>query len=128
MPLRVEGFVKNMPQWMAAADVLVTKAGPGTITEGLLCGLPLVLMGKVPGQEDGNVDFVVQSGAGVRLPQPEQAAAQLRHWAGPNNSELAAMSRRARQLASADAASDIAADILELAARPSRVRAIAHCR
>jgi 1,2-diacylglycerol 3-beta-galactosyltransferase len=127
-PLRVEGFVKNMPQWMAAADVLVTKAGPGTITEGLLSGLPLVLMGKVPGQEDGNVDFVVQSGAGVWAPKPEQGAAQLRQWLEPGNPTLATMSRKARQLASPDAASDIAADIVALAAPPLRLRGAIFCK
>jgi 1,2-diacylglycerol 3-beta-galactosyltransferase len=113
-PVRVEGFVTNMPEWMAAADVLVTKAGPGTITEGLLSGLPLVLIGKVPGQEDGNVDFVVGSGVGAWEPQPERAAATLRGWLEPGNAALAAMSAKARQLASADAASDIAGDIVEL--------------
>jgi 1,2-diacylglycerol 3-beta-galactosyltransferase len=113
-PVRVEGFVTNMPEWMAAADVLVTKAGPGTITEGLLSGLPLVLIGKVPGQEDGNVDFVVGSGVGAWEPQPARAAATLRAWLEPGNPALAEMSAKARRLASPDAASDIAADILEL--------------
>jgi 1,2-diacylglycerol 3-beta-galactosyltransferase len=117
LPIRIEGFVSNMPEWMAAADVLVTKAGPGTITEGLLSGLPLVLIGKVPGQEDGNVDFVVENGVGAWEPQPERAAATLRVWLEPSNAVLPLLSERARQLAPADAASDIAADILDLTAR-----------
>jgi 1,2-diacylglycerol 3-beta-galactosyltransferase len=117
-PSRVEGFVTNMPEWMAAADVLVTKAGPGTITEGLLSGLPLVLIGKVPGREDGNVDYVVENGVGAWEPQPEGAAATLRDWLTAGNPALALMSAKARQLADPDAASDIAGDILELAALP----------
>jgi 1,2-diacylglycerol 3-beta-galactosyltransferase len=124
-PVRVEGFVTNMPEWMAAADVLITKAGPGTITEGLLSGLPLVLIGKVPGQEDGNVDFVVASGVGAWEPRPERAAATLRSWLQPGNAALAEMSARARSLASADAASDITADILELTSSPQRAEALA---
>jgi 1,2-diacylglycerol 3-beta-galactosyltransferase len=117
LPVRVEGFVTNMPEWMAAADVLVTKAGPGTITEGLLSGLPLVLIGKVPGQEDGNVDYVVESGVGAWEPRPEHAAATLRDWLAPGNPILARMAARARRLASPDAASCIAADILQAVAR-----------
>jgi len=120
LPVRVEGFVNNMPEWMAAADVLVTKAGPGTITEGLLSGLPLVLIGKVPGQEDGNVDFVVGNGVGAWEPRPERAAGALRVWLEPGNPALPLMSAKARQLASPDAAADIAADILELTARRER--------
>jgi 1,2-diacylglycerol 3-beta-galactosyltransferase len=114
-PARVEGFVSNMPDWMAAADVLVTKAGPGTITEGLVSGLPLVLMSKVPGQEDGNVDFVTSQGLGVWSPEPKRAAEQVRRWFEPGNPDLAAMSARARQMAHPDAASAIARDILSFA-------------
>src|SRR5262249_45263300 len=54
-PFRAESFVTNMPQWLAAADVLATKAGPGSSTQGLISGLPLLLMGEAPGQEDSNV-------------------------------------------------------------------------
>jgi 1,2-diacylglycerol 3-beta-galactosyltransferase len=114
-PFRAEGFVTNMPDWLAAADVLVTKAGPGSITEGLLSGLPLLLMGKVPGQEDGNVGYVTSRGVGAWRPDPEDAAAQLRDWLTPGNAALAAMSFRARQLAVPDAASAIANDILQIA-------------
>jgi 1,2-diacylglycerol 3-beta-galactosyltransferase len=37
------GFVQNMDEWMKASDVLVTKAGPGTIAEASICGLPCML-------------------------------------------------------------------------------------
>jgi 1,2-diacylglycerol 3-beta-galactosyltransferase len=39
----VQGFVKNMDEWMKASDALVTKAGPGTIAEASICGLPCML-------------------------------------------------------------------------------------
>ncbi|MDE3089116.1 MAG: glycosyltransferase, partial [Chloroflexota bacterium] len=65
IPVRAQGFVANMPDWMRASDVLITKAGPGTISEALACGLPMVLSGFLPGQEEGNVTFVEESGVGV---------------------------------------------------------------
>jgi 1,2-diacylglycerol 3-beta-galactosyltransferase len=37
------GFISNMPEYMVAADVLVTKAGPGTIAEAASVGLPVML-------------------------------------------------------------------------------------
>ena len=37
------GFITNMPEYMVAADILVTKAGPGTIAEAASVGLPLML-------------------------------------------------------------------------------------
>jgi 1,2-diacylglycerol 3-beta-galactosyltransferase len=41
--VKVQGFVNNMDEWMKASDVLVTKAGPGTIAEASICGLPCML-------------------------------------------------------------------------------------
>ena len=115
LPVRVEGFVRNMPEWMAAADVLVTKAGPGSITEALLSGLPLLLVSRIPGQEEGNIDYVVSSGAGAWEPNPVRAARRLHDWLTPGNPQLAEMAGRARRLADPEAASAIALDILELA-------------
>lgn len=39
----VQGFVNNMDEWMNASDAIVTKAGPGTIAEASICGLPCML-------------------------------------------------------------------------------------
>jgi 1,2-diacylglycerol 3-beta-galactosyltransferase len=41
--VRILGFVNNMDEWMNASDALVTKAGPGTIAEASICGLPCML-------------------------------------------------------------------------------------
>lgn len=41
--VQVQGFVYNMDEWMQASDALVTKAGPGTIAEASICGLPCML-------------------------------------------------------------------------------------
>jgi 1,2-diacylglycerol 3-beta-galactosyltransferase len=62
LPMRSEGFVDNMHEWMRAADLLVTKAGPSTIGEALAMGLPMVLSSALPGQERPNVDYVVRAG------------------------------------------------------------------
>jgi 1,2-diacylglycerol 3-beta-galactosyltransferase len=46
----IKGFVNNIDQYMAASDCLVTKAGPGTIAESMIRGLPMVLSSYLPGQ------------------------------------------------------------------------------
>jgi 1,2-diacylglycerol 3-beta-galactosyltransferase len=66
--LVVKGFVDNMADWLRVADVVVTKAGPGTIAEATCCGAPLLLTNHVPGQEKGNTEFVVGAGAGRHVP------------------------------------------------------------
>jgi len=46
---RILGFVPNIHEYMCASDCLVTKAGPGSIAEGMSVGLPMLLTFKVPG-------------------------------------------------------------------------------
>ncbi|HKN98484.1 MAG TPA: glycosyltransferase, partial [Pseudonocardiaceae bacterium] len=62
------GFMPEIADWLRCADVVVGKAGPGTIAEATCCGVPLVLTSHVPGQERGNADIVVRAGAGVWAP------------------------------------------------------------
>jgi glycosyltransferase involved in cell wall biosynthesis len=59
------GFVNNIAEYMVAADVLVSKAGPGTIAEAAALSLPIMLTSYLPGQEEGNVDYVVEAGFGA---------------------------------------------------------------
>ena len=68
MHVVVEGFVTNMAEWMSACNCIVTKAGPGTIAESLICGLPVLLNGFIPCQEAGNVPFVLENQARSSLP------------------------------------------------------------
>lgn len=46
----VKGFVENIDEFMSASDCLITKAGPGTIAESMIRGLPLILSSYLPGQ------------------------------------------------------------------------------
>lgn len=79
-PVHIYGFTKDMPDLMRASDVLVTKAGPGTIAEALIAELPIILYSKLPGQEDGNVRFVESVGAGVWASEPLQVVRTLTRW------------------------------------------------
>jgi 1,2-diacylglycerol 3-beta-galactosyltransferase len=112
VPTVVTGFVKNMPDWMAAADVIVTKAGPGTISEALIAGLPVLLSGFVPGQEESNVTWVVEQGVGAAAFTPQAVVETLRAWLAPGSTTLAEMHTRAQALARPTAARDLGARIL----------------
>jgi 1,2-diacylglycerol 3-beta-galactosyltransferase len=76
----IYGFTQEMPDFMRAADVIVTKAGPGTIAEALNANLPIILYSKIPGQEDGNVSFVVSEGVGIWAPKPQLVVRSLTRW------------------------------------------------
>lgn len=79
-PVKIYGFTRDMPDFMRASDFIVTKAGPGTVAEALNAELPIILYSKLPGQEDGNVTFVQEEGAGVWAPKPQDVVRALTRW------------------------------------------------
>jgi 1,2-diacylglycerol 3-beta-galactosyltransferase len=75
--LTVLGFVENMSDWLRCADVVIAKAGPGTIAEAACCGAPLLLTSHLPGQERGNARLVAEAGAGRAAPRRRQLLRDL---------------------------------------------------
>lgn len=112
--LTVRGFAGNMADWLRCADIVVGKAGPGTIAEATCCAAPLVLTSYLPGQEEGNVEFVVEAGAGSYAPRPRDLATEIaRLRADP--AALAAMRAASAQAGRPRAAADIAGLLAEAA-------------
>lgn len=107
-PLTVRGFVDNMGDWIRASDVVATKAGPSTIAETLCCGVPLLLTFYLPGQERGNVEWVVDSGAGRYVPTVSQLVDAVTELAVRGSPALARMRATVRTLARPDATQRIA--------------------
>lgn len=104
------GFVTNMADYMTAADVLVTKAGPGSIAEAAAVGLPVMLTSFLPGQEAGNVGFVLDSGFGDYNEDPLEIADEVTFWL-QNKSLMDKLSRNAREAGHPSAAENIVRDI-----------------
>lgn len=110
----IYGFVRQMPDFMQAADILVTKAGPGTISEAFNAGLPLILYSRLPGQEEGNVSYVTSQGAGVWAPRTDEIVAALADWLshpGKHRQAAAAARRLARPQAAREIAHLLAAQV-----------------
>ncbi|KAL2643140.1 hypothetical protein R1flu_010727 [Riccia fluitans] len=114
-PVQIQGFVTNMVDWMAASDCVISKAGPGTIAEAMIRGLPMVLNSFIAGQEVGNVAFVVDNGAGEYCDKPKEIARIVAEWFGPKAMELQRMAENAKKLGRPDAVFKIVHDIAELA-------------
>jgi 1,2-diacylglycerol 3-beta-galactosyltransferase len=113
IPTKIYGFVTEMPDFMRAADILVTKAGPGTICEALIANLPIILYHRIPGQEEGNVSYVIDEGAGVWAPDIDEIINTLRDWLAHPEKRLQAV-KHAKRLAKPNASHEIARKITEL--------------
>ncbi|MFN8687480.1 MAG: glycosyltransferase [Acidobacteriota bacterium] len=70
MPHFVEGFTKQVPYYMRLADFLIGKPGPGSISEAVHMGLPVIVTKNaltLP-QERYNADWVAEQKVGLVLP------------------------------------------------------------
>lgn len=116
-PVTVHGFVDDMADRLRAADVVVTKAGPGTIAEAVCCGTPLLLSWYLPGQERGNVEWVIDVGAGRYVPRVGQLVDTVRELSRPGSPALAGMREAVGRVARPEATGEIVNLIAELALR-----------
>ncbi|KAK2658734.1 hypothetical protein Ddye_005267 [Dipteronia dyeriana] len=114
IPVQVKGFVTKMEECMGACDCIITKAGPGTIAEAMIRGLPIILNGYIAGQEVGNVPYVVENGCGKFSKSPKEIANIVSQWFGPKLDELKTMSQNALKLARPDSVFKIVHDLHEL--------------
>jgi len=118
MKVIVNGFVNNVNEWMGACDIIITKAGPGTIAEALICGLPILLNGHIPGQEAGNIPYVVDNNVGTFERRPKKIAAIIKDWITSKQEELKEMSKRARALGRPEALFRIVEDLATICNAP----------
>jgi 1,2-diacylglycerol 3-beta-galactosyltransferase len=111
LPVYCYNYVRNLPQMMHAADVLITKAGGLITSEALACGLPIIFTEALPGQEIGNVEYVCEHSAGVMAKTPAELKETLSAWIKDDQTVLAQFARNARALGKPDAAYQIASEV-----------------
>jgi 1,2-diacylglycerol 3-beta-galactosyltransferase len=115
------GFVTNnheMPKLMAASDIIVTKAGPSTISEAAIAGLPMIISDRIPGQESGNVRLVLENDAGVYLPKADKVVSKIVDWLSEGPESLERRANNARRIARPNAVWEIAEAVWEWANKP----------
>lgn len=113
--LVVRGFVDGMAGWMWASDLLITKAGPGTIAEAMAAQLPMLITSYVPGQEESNSAYVVDTGGGRYVPHLAEMVDAVRELSRPGAASLVAMREALRHAARPQATAQVAELIVRLA-------------
>jgi processive 1,2-diacylglycerol beta-glucosyltransferase len=110
--LRAVGFTTDMDRYMAAADLMVGKAGGLTTSEALARALPMALVEPIPGQEGRNADHLLEAGAAIRCNNLPAAAWKIAALLD-DPARLSRMRDAARRLGK-PAAAAIAEDALRL--------------
>lgn len=104
--LRTIGFTDDVAGLMRVSDLAITKPGGLSTSECLVCGVPMLLVNPIPGQEERNAAFLLQEGVAVRADDPLTLHYRLQKLlADPER--LALMRERALALAKPAAAHDL---------------------
>lgn len=61
----VLGFTDQMPKYMSAADVYITKPGGLSTSEAIAKRVPMIFINAVPGVETRNFEFLVEQGVAI---------------------------------------------------------------
>lgn len=110
------GFVHNVEELMAVSKLIITKAGGLTVSEALTKHLPLVIFKPIPGQEDGNAQFVQRIGAGHVADSTEELEQLLDHLLS-HPEDIEKMRERAAAALPGRSTERAVEDMLQLAAQ-----------
>lgn len=69
--VKVLEYTDKVPELMSISRIVVTKPGGLTITESLVSELPIIIINPIPGQEEENANFLVNSGCAIWIKQKE---------------------------------------------------------
>ncbi len=108
----IYGFTSEFDVFLRAADLLISKAGPATITEAAALGTPMIINGAIKFQESPNAEYVVAQGAGMYAEGAKNVAAALEEVLSTPH-KLEALKAGVKKLADATAVYRIADEIWE---------------
>jgi processive 1,2-diacylglycerol beta-glucosyltransferase len=112
--VKVIGFTTEIDELMGAADLVISKPGGLTTSEILARGAAFAVVNPIPGQESRNSDYLLESGAAVKI----NNIPTMCHKLGPlleDRNRLEQLKENARRIARPRAAYDVAQLALEMA-------------
>ncbi|BBB93200.1 MAG TPA: glycosyltransferase [Methylomusa anaerophila] len=110
-PAHIYGYVDNVYELMAAADIFVSKPGGMSAAEAMATGLPLIIFRPIPGQEEANTRFLTKNGVAVCADSLADLKLILHRLLINNPEQLGIISRQALNMAKPNAAYSIVDDI-----------------
>ncbi|MBR2460077.1 MAG: glycosyltransferase [Clostridia bacterium] len=107
------GYTNEIPLIMDASDCIVTKPGGITVSEALAKNLPLILTKPIPGHEERNKSFLINSG--VAMGVSEKASLQELVWLFfSDNDRRRCMTEAVKRMGHADSSEVLANFVVEI--------------
>ena len=77
--IEIYGYVEHIPELMDKADVIITKPGGLTTTESIIKNIPMIVPYYIPGQEEENADFLVETGMAIKVEKIKDLSSVVDH-------------------------------------------------
>lgn len=123
VPVHCYNYVENIPELLLASDLLITKAGGLITSESLACGLPMIIIDSISGQESGNLQFLLNNHTAVEAKTNEELLKTVRLWLSEDQAQLKRYAENAKRLGKPSAAFQIAQSMVgEINANKYEVR------
>jgi processive 1,2-diacylglycerol beta-glucosyltransferase len=105
-PILNFGFTRQISDLMDAADCIITKPGGLTTSEALAKKLPLIIVNPIPGQEDRNTEFLLNSGVAMKS-SPFQPVDELLYELFSSQNRLIQMRNAMQEISKPHATRDL---------------------
>jgi processive 1,2-diacylglycerol beta-glucosyltransferase len=110
---KIYGFTENIDILMSASDIMISKTGGATVSESLACGIPIIVLRPIPGQETANARFLYDSGIGFKIRGLKGINNIIEEFFNKKN-HSANLTARIKELSTPQAADDIFKLALEI--------------
>jgi len=111
MPVSIDGIVDNMHELMSISDIVITKPGGLTTSEALAAKTLMAVIDPIPGQEQRNTDFLLESGVAIRIHDMKNGGQKIAALLY-NKKRLSDMQTRLKLVSNPHASYDIVQDII----------------
>lgn len=106
--IEIIGWTNRMPELLRAHDAVICKAGGAILHEVLAARIPAVIDYVVPGQEEGNAEYLLSRDCALRSHSPAETAAHIAKLLADNCKLAREMSEKMRPFSVPDAAMRVA--------------------
>ena len=117
----VLGFCENIDELMAVADLMISKPGGVTTSEAIAMELPLMIFNPLPGQEEDNANYLVDTGIAVRAENEQDLLMKIQSMINDTFS-LLSMKQKTKQIQTNSSSLDALAVIIRTANRNEELK------
>lgn len=110
----IYGYVKDVENLMTTHDIGIVRGSPNVLMECITCDLPVIITGTLPGQEEGNVDFILGNGLGLLCNKSEDLLKVVNKMIRNDKERLIEIKKNQLKVRDLDAAEKIVDRLMEL--------------